>query len=164
MHFTFIPHLPTAAAYANKEFTDFNDLNVLLATMRRKEKERKVFYTGYIWFRPGFKCTYDDGTRGKPKLRPWWEDPRNKGCHKGCCKRDVNTPPPKTLEVIQAEEAQKAKEKAERDAWFEEHINRYGDNIEFRHVADLMLKLSEMDMTQIQSINITGSGKWSISI
>jgi len=160
--FEYHPNLPTAAAYANKQFGNYYDLKDLIAEMRRKEKGRKLFYTGYLYFQPGFDHNFNDGTRGKPRDIPWWYDPAKKGCPKRCCIRTETTPAPMTPEDYANYLAKLA---AEREDWAQfrkSQIEKYGSNLEFRHVNDLEMKLKEIGHDKLAKIWITDIGFWII--
>ena len=85
MSFRFIPSLPTAAAYANKEFNDFHNAAGLFKAMKSKELASGKVYRGTINLKKDRLGEFDDTPMRIYNNPRWWESGA-KSCVRGCCR------------------------------------------------------------------------------
>jgi len=82
--FKFLPMLPTAEAYKNKEFSDYSNTAALFEALKSWESIKKYNLEGYIYFNEGYESNYEDGTMKIYNNPKWWESGA-KSCFRGCC-------------------------------------------------------------------------------
>jgi hypothetical protein len=83
MKYSFIPLLPTKAAYENMAFSDYACEKTLLEGLKKKDIGDML--RGYIYFNQGIVSEWKDGTERVTKdTRKWWELGYT-SCSRGCC-------------------------------------------------------------------------------
>jgi len=85
MSFRFIPSSPTAAAYENKEFSDFHNAAGLFKAMKSKELASGKIYRGTINLKKDRLGEFDDTPMRIYNNPRWWESGAS-SCVRGCCK------------------------------------------------------------------------------